>query len=47
MMHQNHQHQIQIQHLMYHLASPATERDKHSSSLEQESKRAISFLQYN
>jgi len=29
---QNHQHQILIQHLMYHLTCPATERAKYSSS---------------
>ena len=46
MMDQNHQHQIPIQHLMYHLTCPATEIGKYRSSLEQESRKAINFLQY-
>lgn len=44
MMGQNHQCQILIQHLMYHLTCPATEREKYIS-LEQESREAICLLQ--
>ena len=46
MMDQNHQHRILIQHLMYRLTCPATERGKYCSSLEQESRKATSFLNY-
>jgi hypothetical protein len=46
MMDQNHQHQIPIQHLMYHLTCSATEIGKYRSSLEKESRKAINLLQY-
>ena len=46
MMDQNHQRQILIQHLMYHLTYPATERGKYTM-LEQESMEAICLLQYS
>ena len=46
MMGQDHQRQILIQHLMYHLTYPATERGKYTM-LEQESMEAICLLQYS
>ena len=46
MMDQSHQRQILIQHLMYHLTYPATERGKYTM-LEQESMEAICLLQYS